>query len=372
MRPFVRGPLLVIAALALTACFEDPISEHLAIDVDEEGIVQASVSVSIRSEPVDHKKMEERLAAVRDAFESSSDSWSLRFDRVSRRDDSRALIRRRHEDELVLTEVRHAATMPGDQLSLFFSDTGLQADLRTAPHFSDLLIYAGSSARASREQRAEFDRHFGAIAEALSRYYLIADAFYAYLDETPDRALPMLAWLFDDVTEGNAETDYPLSASEDERVRQMHDAMVAVAELVSKPLEGGFTLNELALLIHDPFPARTSVRVPGIVLETEGFGPPVEGRYRIPRLDLVDAFAGLDSRWVAPDPLPIWLRAHRGDGTRAIDLPGMAQSRTRRGVPTTAEVERSVRAVLRHPSVYRIRWSPSSDEGPRAAPENEG
>lgn len=116
-------------------------------------------------------------------------------------------------------------------------------------------------------------------------------------------------------------------------------------------------LDELSRKAYDPFRAPVSVEVKGTVLESTGFLPDDQGRYRIPSVSLSGALARLSSRWVTPDPLSeLARRVERlEDDPPDVDA-FLAPGRRVFARPDASEVRAALEASLAPAPVYRLRW----------------
>ncbi|HEX6203224.1 MAG TPA: hypothetical protein VF100_09495, partial [Thermoanaerobaculia bacterium] len=138
--------------------------------------------------------------------------------------------------------------------------------------------------------------------------------------------------------------------------------MEAVTAVLAVPKDDAFTLDELARLVYDPFPARLRVTVPGAVGRLEGFVRDGDGGFVVPGLGLWDAYAALEGRWLAPDPALLWAeisRSQDGGGPPGDGDAEDEEERPRRLAPPPSELEvrRSIEAGLRPAPVYSIAWS---------------
>src|SRR5436309_9713214 len=116
-------------------------------------------------------------------------------------------------------------------------------------------------------------------------------AMYAYLDENPQRAAARFNALF---SEGDQEQPVLLTETEmnlEESARRSIENL-AFGEHDTEDLE------READLVFNPFPATLVVRVPTEPLIVEGFTREEKGRLVAHTMDLLDAVASLEGKWI--------------------------------------------------------------------------
>jgi hypothetical protein len=122
-------------------------------------------------------------------------------------------------------------------------------------------------------------------------------------------------------------------------------------------------LEREADLVFNPFPATLVVRVPTEPLIVEGFTREEKGRLVAHTMNLLDAIASLEGKWISPDPLAFALRS---DSKGLEDLaPVLAgQQRRAEAVIGEREVADALRERLQPAPRYRVRFitRPSSRE----------
>lgn len=352
----VRAALLLATLLIAAGCYDDPVDERLVLRVHHGGLVEASVELRL-APPGGSPLMNGRLAELRLAYDRGADAWSRRFERLRWAREERTLVRERRDDFEGVIEVRHSALAPPAEIPLLFADVPVTASVVEGEHWVELTLVPGTAGAATAEQRLLFSRSLDAWSGALAAYLAEADALYRDLETDPERARALFVHLFADLLPDDAAKEFPLTEEESERVTRTHDAMARVADLATADRDVSHTLNELSLLVFDPFPARVSLCLPGPPLEVEGF---IEGQadcWEVPRAGILDVLEKGNFPWIEPDPLTTWLAVHRSRGQETLDLDRFVSlARTRGSVPTAAAVRRAVERQLRHEGAYRIRW----------------
>src|SRR5262245_52771836 len=174
--------------------------------------------------------------------------------------------------------------------------------------------------RAGRQDQERLEREMETWSGKVARYLEAGRALYGYLDANPGRAEACFASLFADLlpeSEKNAHGD--LTGADEHVVDPFSDAMADLLGLFAIPSDEAYSLEEMSRLVHDPFPAPLVVRVPGPVLESEGFEVGEEGLLRVPGVSLWGAFMRLGDRWMAPNPALV-IYEHRRNGEPRLDL----------------------------------------------------
>jgi hypothetical protein len=111
--------------------------------------------------------------------------------------------------------------------------------------------------------------------------------------------------------------------------------------------DGAITFGEEADLIYNAFPARITVRAPGDVLSTEGFGKELV----IEPVSLLDSIRSVEGKWISPDPLAALLREQPPSGEQLAQQP-------RKSAPTVhaSDIADAIREKLARPKTYVVRW----------------
>jgi hypothetical protein len=358
-----RRPWTLVAALALVAgCFPvDPVRERLQITFDESGFVSVELHVNLAA---GEKKgaVGERLDAVRQSYLRQTDPWTARFERAGAKHERECA--ERESGRLVAVE--RAMLIPPDRLSEVFYDTGIQVFYGELDGVAELALYAGASQRATREQLRDYRALVEGWGSDFARYLREMSSVYAYMDANPQRAAPLFADLLGESKEDGEEDE--LTDEEREILGSAHAAMDAVITLFETSESRAYSLNELASLVNDPFPADVSVRPGGKLLESSGFEVDGEaGMLRVPRVSLWSAVDALRGHWLSPDPLAAVVENARDD---SVPLPS---SETMAGLPRFAAPPRDGAAVWNEVSkrlettrTFRASWTVARPRRPGA------
>ncbi|HKR67078.1 MAG TPA: hypothetical protein VJZ00_25350, partial [Thermoanaerobaculia bacterium] len=102
-------------------------------------------------------------------------------------------------------------------------------------------------------------------------------------------------------------------------------------------------------LVFNPFPAKVTVSVPGDVIAIEGFKSSKE--LVIEPVNLYASIAGLEGKWISPDPLAAALREQIPTAEELASMP----RRSTAFVPAS-NVADAIREQLVRPKSYVIRW----------------
>lgn len=344
----------MIATLALVAgCFPvDPVRERLQITFDENGLVTVELHVNLAGGEKEGA-VGERLDDVRQSYLRQTDPWTARFERAGAKHERECA--ERESGRLVAVE--RAMLIPPDRLSEVFYDTGIQAHYSEQNGIAELAVYAGASQRATREQIRDYHSLVDGWGSDFARYLSEMSNVYAYMDANPERA----ALLFADLIGEKKDHDEEVELTDEERdiLGAAHAAMDAVITLFETGENRAYSLNELASLVNDPFPADVSIRPGGKLLETTGFEVDGEaGTLRVPRVSLWSAIDALRGHWLSPDPLAAVVENARDD---SVPLPS---SETLAGLPRFAAPPRDGAAVWNEVSkrlettrTFRASWT---------------
>jgi len=161
------------------------------------------------------------------------------------------------------------------------------------------------------------------------------------------------------------------TADEERLVEALRDAMKEAAAVLVVDENEASSLDEMSHREFDPFPAKLAVKVPGRILELQGFqggavgdGPEVTLRAR--GIGFWDALASLRSRWVAPNPLLMHVAHARTAGDAAFDLASIVATKRRSETPDARAIRAAIEERLRAEPFYRVVWS---TEGLPAEPD---
>jgi hypothetical protein len=352
-----RTTSLLAAALCLplTGCFEDPVREHLHLTLHGAGPVIVTVVQAVSDPELaqNNEQLADRMEASRDAIESGLDPWSRRFAELSPLAERQSLERL----EGRLRRAVHSAVLASfdDAVRIVEAD-GLTGSLALAGGAAELALYPTGGTRATYAQRQDVERRLAEWSVSLAEYFAAAIEVYAYLDGRPDRALPCLAHILE--KHDGAEATGPLAEDEEALVRRVKEAMDRVVEALLVDDGATHSLNELARLVYDPFPARLTISVKGRVLGSEGLiaGP---GHFERPPVDAWTALAALEGRWLAPDLVTALASPAPEDRQPDPDPVAFAAlQRSFGSAPTPSEVASALLSELVPVPVSALRWAP--------------
>jgi hypothetical protein len=351
----VRAILIAVLCLPLTACFEEPILEHLHLTIRGDGSVVATVVQEVASSDRgrDNQELAERLEESRDSLAQNLDLWSQRFDNLEPLAEHQSIER---VDGELRRSIRSAVFASFDEVVRLVEADGLTGNLLKTGRAAELNLFPTGSSRATYFQRQDADRRMGQWSAHLADYFKAAVDLYAYLDQQPERAVSCLAHVFDKHEEmGVAE---PLEPVEEELVERLKDSMEEVAAALLVPDDESFSLNELTRLVYDPFPARLTVVVEADVLDAVGFNTGT-GFFERPAVDVWNALISLEDRWISPDLVTAAAAPAPDDLQPDPDVLFLAsQPRRYSSPPTSGEVESAILAGLVPVDLLQLRWSP--------------
>ena len=148
-----------------------------------------------------------------------------------------------------------------------------------------------------------------------------------------------------------------LAAADATVVEPFKKAMEELLNLFSVPPDSAYSPEELSRLVYDPSPAPLLVRVPGPILEVEGFQDQGSGILRVPTLSLWGAFTLIQDGWISPNPVVITYE-HLAGGKKPLALEDfLARPRGAADAPSPGELLRALEEQLKPAAVYRVRWS---------------
>lgn len=335
MRRAILPAVLVLAS----ACGRPPVEEEVTIAfAKESSLVTVTAQTTLETTPRTDAARK-RVDAAREAILVGTDPWSVRFGRLSPDSERRTLQR----DHGALSRVTHSVVLPADDLPRAFTDVSATFTVMRGEGWRELAIYPGNSSRATREQQRYFDEALDAWSHDVARYFASVRHLYRYLDENPGRAKDVFAA----VVAGKENDAPPLTEDEEPLVGDVLESMVAIAAKMDEQNARAESLAETADLIFNPFPARMIIHVPGGILASEGFS----SKLVIEPVDLMKAVAGLEGRWIAPDPLAALLRDE-------IPAPAQLEAMPRRAEPVSSasDISAALREQLARPRAYVVRW----------------
>jgi len=372
----LRRTGLALVLLLLAACFETPVQETVRLRFLPDGpaIVTSAVEINpLAEEGERNPALDRRMADLRRDLIEGLDPWARRFaaaDPVAERFS--------WEKRLgSLTGARRQVLLdePG-KLRDLFSDTALSVTYEVREDgLAELTIVPGVPSQATRRQRKDMERALDAWSARIAEYLAATADLYKWLDDNPGRARACFLELFGEMvdeeslppgTEGEPEE---LSTEEERRVKRVQDAMAEVFDVLLIPKGQDRSLDELSHLVYDPFPAPLSIQLPGEPLELEGFAPfgKEDKVWAVDTPGLWVALRSLEERWIAPDPVLVYVE-HKGAKAEGLDLSALmdAPRRVSLPLPNSLEVKREIEARLKpSATVYRAVWKTT----PRAEDE---
>jgi hypothetical protein len=271
-----------------------------------------------------------------------ADTWEARFNRIEPSSERITI----EKDRGRITAYNHEATVPVEDLAKFFSDVDLTMQITHGEGVSELTIYPGTSSRATRAERDEFERRVHAAAARYVDYVTAMRHLYEYLDTQPGRAQYVFPQLFVE------EDEQVLAASEEENalILDARHAMSAVtATAPDDDAMGRFV--DLAQRVNDPFPAVITIRFPRPFTSNESFKRIDDRTVRAEVMSAGEALGALEGKWLSPDPLAAILGRENFDPNEEAKKPRRAELSL-----TAEEVASAFTRQLRPKSLYRLRW----------------
>lgn len=375
MRTALRSIVLFAVLLALLACFDPPVQESVRLRFLPDGvaIVTSAVEIDPLTQGEKNPALDRRLSDLRRDLLAGLDPWAQRFERVEP-----AAERFSWEKHLgLLSGAKRSAVLDEPaKLRGVFADTALAITYEVRQDgIAELTIVPGAPSQATRKQRKDLERILDAWSADVAEYLAATADLYDWLEDNPTRAEACMQALFGDVLaeedaepEGDAEPESELSAEEQTRVDRVQEAMTKVLDVLIIPKGQDRSIDELSHLVYDPFPAPLSIQLPDEPLEVEGFeASGSEDRvWSVDTPGLWAALRSLEERWVAPDPVMIYVE-HKGADAEGLDLSALLDTPRQvvRPLPNSLEIRRAIEERLKPAaSVYRAAWKtePRSDD----------
>jgi hypothetical protein len=344
-----------LAAVSLS-CFEQPVRERLVLKFLPGNAVMVAVSVDLAAEEVfeENRAARERIQALRRDLEQNRDDWARRIASV---DPALERTLADRENGKLRSVSRRIVLEHAEDLSRFFSDTLIHAQITRREEEVELTLTPGPGGRASRAQREEFETRQRAWLASYSRYLHATGRLYAYLEEHASSAPVCLASVFAEETEDakREELGEPTS-QEQEMIDAVRQSIEETLSLFSLPEQSPYSLEELSRLVYDPFPAPLTVQLPSPAQQSEGFVDKGNQILEIPARSLWEALGALGDRWVTPDLLLMKYRL--AIQRKPVDLPALVSvKRSATASPTPAEIQQALQKQLAPTHLYLVRWS---------------
>jgi len=350
----LRAFLIPAVLLFVAGCFEDPITETLTIEFQNEKRIALSIAVKIERHVAEGNRFAlARIERTIEDFLSERDEWSRRFRAVELDRESFCWVKQRDK---VATIDRQGVTTERD-LSRFFSDTAVNVIVTDGDGWKELTFYPGRSDRATKEDRAQLDRQMTAWSRAFDAYSRQISKLNSYLISHPERSQTVVTALF-----GAADGEPQPQPNEEETdiLDATEQTMVQVTAVMAVPeQEQERSLNEIVRRVHDPFPAAIIVKVSGTIIDHEGFEVTKDSASIRP-INLAEALNRLRGRWMAVDLLQSSGDSSQTPSTLTFDRSALGRPSQ---APSAAEVLTAVEKLLESRAVYRLRWKVKDVDG---------
>lgn len=374
MKTEAKGSRTVWGSLALVACAaalpvvlgtagcpENPVVEKVEFRFLPEGtvVVTTNVAFGTTDDYRDNPAVVQRLQEARQTTLDGRDAWAQRYGALNADAEQVRWDKERGD----LLRVTHRAFVKNpESLGRFFSDTPIVVNYTAGDGSAEVAIYPGGPWRATQDERERLSKVFDEWTHDVVKYLKATRRLYEYLDRNPSRARVCIGAVFEDLLskEVRAGLEDPKMPEEDDLVTDVHDGLSSVLGQFLVPKNETLSADELSHLVYDPFPAPITVRVPGKILETQGFTAGGAGGLTIPGLGLWDALRSLEGHWVSPDPIVAYYEHGRTikQVKKTFDLDGfLARRRTYGETPSDYDVKKAVEQFLTPASVYRVRWA---------------
>ena len=338
----------VLALLLFTAaaCSRLPVTDEVTLEPSKyDDTMTVTVTRSFLLNAPD-ERIRSEVETARAAAVAGTDAWSVRFARLTTPYEERHTMEKTRG---VLERVTRAARIPSDDLQHLLADTGITVDVLRGEGWRELRLIPPSTGRATREQREQFETTLDVWSRSVTRYFTAMHHLYRYLDERPHRAQVMFAALLEE----KGPDDLPVAVSETEEqvlLDAVRHSMDEISERMDADAAQSVLFSEEADLVFNPFPGRMVVRAPADVLESEGFvrnGTEVT----IERVNLLESLAGLEGKWISPDPLAASLRDQNVTSEQLAEA-----ERSSTAIVSSSEVKHAIREQLVRPKMYSVRW----------------
>jgi hypothetical protein len=254
-------------------------------------------------------------------------------------------------------------------LARFFGDTSLSlfSEIRKEEGTAELSIAPGRSSRANRRQQKQMERALEEWSARVAEHLEAAGALYAYVDGNPDRDRACFGALFSEVLSEEEKEGLPeLTDEEQGMIDRLGGAMEKVFDVLLVPKGEEYSLDEIAHLVYDPFPARITLSFPSAPLQVEGFSRGEdEKNLVIPGHGLWASLEALEGRWIAPDPVLLYIEAQRKEEALGLDafLGRPRRAEAAHLLPSADEVRQAVEDELKPAPHYRVSWRVDPGDG---------
>jgi hypothetical protein len=367
-RPVLVGASSLVL-LSFASCFEAPVREELRLRFLSNGAVMATSTVRVSDLEGSNPALARRLAETRQELLEGSDPWGARFAAAKPGAERFSWEKRL---STLSSASRSALIAEPEGLEAFFRDTSLSVTYTVDPDHgtAELSIVPGVSTRATRRQREEMEKTLDAWTGDVAEYLRAGADLYAYLDDRPERARACFGTLFAErLSEKDAKSLSTLNAEEKRKVDRLDGALGRVVEVLAVPENAAYSPDEISHLIFDPFPAHLTLSLPARPQAVEGFLRTEDGAFTVAGPGLWEALRSLEGRWLAPDPVLVYVESARQSEEGTFDLAAFL-SKPRRSapahlLPSTHELRAEIEARLKPAPLYRLAWQVRpGDEAP--------
>jgi hypothetical protein len=354
-----RVPAVAACLLAAWSCFEPPVTER--VEIDFTGASGATVRTRVRLRP--RSELEglprERVDRAARALAEESDAWAIRIHDMEPEEDRFEIGRRRGE---VVEALRTASVDRREAVEALFARTPVAARYTEGTGWQEFTLFADATGPAPAQERRKTEEELAAWAEGAATYFEAAAGLWRFVEAHPDRTRPC----FESVFLRGWSPAGDAGEQESALLRTLEEGTAHILGALVAQDDEEFTLSERVRRAYDPFPAAVTVRVPGVVLEAEGFPEGADGKFAIEALDLWNAFRSLEGRWLSPDPAVAMWRHEVAPTKGPFDLDAfVALPRSAVTPPRASEIMAVLRSSLTPAPAYRVRWRPPGEEPER-------
>lgn len=364
--PFGRsaGVVAVGLAIVMTGCFRSPVERSLELIFGAAGGVRAVLVTRLdwpaagESDQGPNARASKRLAQVAQQIERGDDSWSREVARLEPKRERVAY--EREAGRLVLAERSVDLVDPRD-LAPVFAASGVDYVFGVLGGKATLTLRPGSSRRATGRDRAAYQASIGPWLQAAGAYVAALRGLYAYLEAEPSRARACLGPLVADVLDDEVKESLPeLRENEQVLVAAVNEAMTALAGVfrAQEASDEGYSLDEISNLVHDPFPAPLTIRLPRAPLEVIGFEGGAGGTLVVGGTSLWSAWLDVAAKVVEPDPLREVVTRYRAtvDEPARLDLDELAARKRFAEATDARELGERIAERLEPAPLYQASW----------------
>jgi len=179
---YCRAALIALLCLPLTACFEEPVREHVHLTIRNDDPVIITVVQEVASSDVARGNLElaYRLDESRDTIEQKLDPWSRRFILLEPLAERMSI--ERLEGEL-RRSIHSAVVSTFDEAVRLLEADGLTGSLTRAGSSAEIQLIPTGGSRATYLQRQDAERRLDEWSEILTTYIETVADLYDHLPE---------------------------------------------------------------------------------------------------------------------------------------------------------------------------------------------